>query len=168
MTDFVRVLVFCISAILNYILINSGIWHLMPDIFICIVISYAALSPVKLPSINYFVLFGFLVDILFLNSTMPYILTFLLMGLYFNFSQRWWIQLSLLEQILLIFLISVILNSLVFFFHSSSEMVYIRLLLNPILNSLVWVLIFILYRKAWLKNIWFGLWDFFYISLLYF
>ena len=131
MTDFVRVLVFCISAILNYILINSGIWHLMPDIFICIVISYAALSPVKLPSINYFVLFGFLVDILFLNSTMPYILTLLLMGLYFNFSQRWWIQLSLLEQILLIFLISVILNSLVFFFHSSSEMVYIRLLLNP-------------------------------------
>ena len=153
MTDFVRVLVFCISAILNYILINSGIWHLMPDIFICIVISYAALSPVKLPSINYFVLFGFLVDILFLNSTMPYILTLFLMGLYFNFSQRWWIQLSLLEQILLIFLISVILNSLVFFFHSSSEMVYIRLLLNPILNSLVWILIFILYRKTWLKNI---------------
>ena len=153
MTDFVRVLVFCISAILNYILINSGIWHLMPDIFICIVISYAALSPVKLPSINYFVLFGFLVDILFLNSTMPYILTLLLMGLYFNFSQRWWIQLSLLVQILLIFLISVILNSLVFFFHSSSEMVYIRLLLNPILNSLVWILIFILYRKTWLKNI---------------
>ena len=153
MTDFVRVLVFCISAILNYILINSGIWHLMPDIFICIVISYAALSPVKLPSINYFVLFGFLVDILFLNSTMPYILTLLLMGLYFNFSQRWWIQLSLLEQILLIFLISVILNSLVFFFHSSSEMVYIRLLLNPILNSLVWILIFILYRKTLLKNI---------------
>ena len=153
MTDFVRVLVFCISAILNYILINSGIWHLMPDIFICIVISYAALSPVKLPSINYFVLFGFLVDILFLNSTMPYILTLLFMGLYFNFSQRWWIQLSLLEQILLIFLISVILNSLVFFLHSSSEMVYIRLLLNPILNSLVWRLIFILYRKTWLKNI---------------
>ena len=153
MTDFVRVLVFCISAILNYILINSGIWHLMPDIFICIVISYAALSPVKLPSINYFVLFGFLVDILFLNSTMPYILTLLLMGLYFNFSQRWWIQLSLLEQILLIFLISVTLNSLIFFFHSSSEIVYIRLLLNPILNSLVWILIFILYRKTWLKNI---------------
>ena len=153
MTDFVRVLVFCISAILNYILINSGIWHLMPDIFICIVISYAALSPVKLPSINYFVLFGFLVDILFLNSTMPYILTLLFMGLYFNFSQRWWIQLSLLEQILLIFLISVTLNSLIFFFHSSSEMVYIRLLLNPILNSLVWILIFILYRKTWLKNI---------------
>ena len=152
MTDFVRVLVFCISAILNYILINSGIWHLMPDIFICIVISYAALSPVKLPSINYFVLFGFLVDILFLNSTMPYILTLLLMGLYFNFSQRWWIQLSLLEQILLIFLISVTLNSLIFFFHSSSEIVYIRLLLNPILNSLVWILIFILYRKTWLKN----------------
>ena len=152
MTDFVRVLVFCISTILNYILINSGIWHLMPDIFICIVISYAALSPVKLPSINYFVLFGFLVDILFLNSTMPYILTLLLMGLYFNFSQRWWIQLSLLEQILLIFLISVILNSLVFFFHSSSEMVYIRLLLNPILNSLVWVLIFILYRNLSVSN----------------
>ena len=153
MTDIVRVLIFCISVILNYILINSGFWHLMPDIFICIVISYAALSPVKVPSINYFVLFGFIVDILFLNSTMPYILTLLFMGLYFNFSQRWWIQLSLLEQILLIFLISVILNSLVFFFHSSSEMVYIRLLLNPILNSLVWILIFILYRKIWLKNI---------------
>ena len=125
----------------------------MPDIFICIVISYAALSPVKVPSINYFVLFGFIVDILFLNSTMPYILTLLFMGLYFNFSQRWWIQLSLLEQILLIFLISVTLNSLIFFFHSSSEIVYIRLLLNPILNSLVWILIFILYRKTWLKNI---------------
>ena len=143
MTDIVRVLIFCISVILNYILINSGFWHLMPDIFICIVISYAALSPVKVPSINYFVLFGFIVDIL----------TLLFMGLYFNFSQRWWIQLSLLEQILLIFLISVILNSLIFFFHSSSEIVYIRLLLNPILNSLVWILIFILYRKTWLKNI---------------
>ena len=153
MTDFVRVLIFCISVILNYILINFEIWHLMPDIFICVVISYAALSPVKLPSINYFLIFGFLADILFLNSTLPYILTLLLMGLYFNFSQRWWIQLSLLEQILLIFLISIILNSLIFFFHSSSEIVYVRLLLNPILNSIVWILIFIFYRKTWLKNI---------------
>ena len=73
MTDIVRVLIFCISVILNYILINSGFWHLMPDIFICIVISYAALSPVKVPSINYFVLFGFIVDILFLNLSLIHI-----------------------------------------------------------------------------------------------
>tara|TARA_Y100000766_G_scaffold266161_1_gene260274 strand:+ start:986 stop:1240 length:255 start_codon:yes stop_codon:yes gene_type:complete len=84
---------------------------------------------------------------------MPYTITFGIIGLYLNFSNLKWIQRSLLEQIILISSITLLLNIMLFMSNNYADGMSIRILLNPLLNSLVWSLIFINQRQKWLKNI---------------
>ena len=78
--------------------------------------------------------------------------TFGLIGIYLNFSDFKWIQRSFLEQVIMIFVISLILNMLLEFFNNYSSNAEIRIILNPFLNTFVWTIIYITQRKKWLKN----------------
>ena len=96
---------------------------------------------------------GFLVDLFFSNTSVPYTITYFLVGLYLNFSSLKWIQRSLLEQLILITSISFCLNILLFYVNDFSDEMSKRIFINPFLNSMIWVLIFINQRHKWLKNI---------------
>ena len=84
---------------------------------------------------------------------MPYTLSYMFIGLYLNFTNLKWIQKSLLEQTILIITVSTLLNILLFSFNNFSDGMEIRILINPLLNSIIWLLIFISQRQKWLKNI---------------
>ena len=96
---------------------------------------------------------GFLIDLFFSNTSVPYTVTYFLIGLYLNFSTLKWIQRSLLEQLILIISISFCLNILLFYVNDFSDEMSKRIFINPFLNSMIWVLIFINQRHKWLKNI---------------
>ena len=99
------------------------------------------------------ILKGFLIDLFFSNISTPYTFIYMLMGLYLNFSNLRWIQRSLLEQIILIISVSLSLNILLFAFNSFSDDMMIRIILNPLLNSIIWAIIFLNQKQKWLKNI---------------
>ena len=84
---------------------------------------------------------------------MPYTITYTLIGLYLNFSNLKWIQRSLLEQIILIISVSLFLNIILFFTNDFAEGMEARIFINPLLNSVIWSVIFINQRQKWLKNI---------------
>tara|TARA_A100001388_G_scaffold208355_1_gene158898 strand:+ start:1744 stop:2037 length:294 start_codon:yes stop_codon:yes gene_type:complete len=96
---------------------------------------------------------GFLIDLFFSNTSIPYTITYFLIGLYLNFSNLKWIQRSLLEQLISIISISFCLNILLFNVNNFSDEMSIRIFINPFINSMIWVLIFINQRHKWLKNI---------------
>lgn len=138
--------------IINQIFLASGIWSITPDIFVIQTLVMTTFIK-KIPNVYFFIFKGFLIDLFFSNVTMPYTITFGVIGLYLNFSNLKWIQRSLLEQIILIFFISFILNIMLFLTNDYAEGMSSRIIINPLLNSIVWSFIFINQRQKWLKNI---------------
>ena len=152
MNELFRYLIIFILIVINQILLASSIWSISPDIFLINTLLMTTFVK-KVPNIYFFIFKGFLIDLFFSDVTMPYTITFGIIGLYLNFSTLKWIQRSLLEQIILISSITLFLNIMLFMSNNYADGMSIRILLNPLLNSLVWSLIFINQRQKWLKNI---------------
>ena len=152
MNELLRYLILFGLIILNQIFLASGIWSITPDIFVIQTLVMTTFIK-KIPNVYFFIFKGFLIDLFFSNVTMPYTITFGVIGLYLNFSNLKWIQRSLLEQIILIFFISFILNIMLFLTNDYAEGMSSRIIINPLLNSIVWSFIFINQRQKWLKNI---------------
>jgi rod shape-determining protein MreD len=152
MNELLRYLILFGLIILNQIFLASGIWSITPDIFVIQTLLMTTFIK-KIPNVYFFIFKGFLIDLFFSNVTMPYTITFCVIGLYLNFSNLKWIQRSLLEQIILIFFISFILNIMLFLTNDYAEGMSSRIIINPLLNSIAWSFIFINQRQKWLKNI---------------
>lgn len=152
MNELLRYLILFGLIILNQIFLASGIWSITPDIFVIQTLVMTTFIK-KIPNVYFFIFKGFLIDLFFSNVTMPYTITFGIIGLYLNFSNLKWIQRSLLEQIILIFFISFILNIMLFLTNDYAEGMSSRIIINPLLNSIAWSFIFINQRQKWLKNI---------------
>ena len=152
MTEIIRYSSFVCLIILNQILLAPNLWPISPDLFLVHTLIYTTFVK-KIPNIYLFIFMGFLIDLFFSNTSVPYTITYFLVGLYLNFSSLKWIQRSLLEQLILIISISFCLNILLFYVNDFSDEMSKRIFINPFLNSMIWVLIFINQRHKWLKNI---------------
>ena len=152
MNKFFRFLILFGLIIVNQIFLATSIWSITPDVFLINTLVMTTFVK-RVPNVYFFIFKGFLIDLFFSNITMPYTLTFGIIGLYLNFSTLKWIQRSLLEQIILISSISFALNIMLFMINSYADGMSIRIMLNPLLNSVVWAFIFINQRQKWLKNI---------------
>lgn len=152
MTEVIRYSSFVCLIILNQILLATNLWPISPDLFLVHTLIYTTFVK-KIPNIYLFIFMGFLIDLFFSNTSVPYTITYFLVGLYLNFSSLKWIQRSLLEQLILIISISFCLNILLFYVNDFSDEMSKRIFINPFLNSMIWVLIFINQRHKWLKNI---------------
>ena len=152
MNEFFRFLILFGLIIVNQIFLATSIWSITPDIFLIYTLVMTTFVK-KVPNVYFFIFKGFLIDLFFSNITMPYTLTFGIIGLYLNFSTLKWIQRSLLEQIILICSISFVLNIMLFMINSYADGMNIRIVLNPLLNAAIWAFIFINQRQKWLKNI---------------
>ena len=152
MNELFRYLSLFVLVIINQIFLASSIWSITHDIFLINTLVMTTFVK-KIPNIYFFIFKGFLIDLFFSNVTLPYTITFGIIGLYLNFSTLKWIQRSLLEQIILISSISLALNIMLFMSNSYADGMNIRILLNPLLTSLVWTRNFINQRQKWLKNI---------------
>ena len=152
MNEVIRYSSFVCLIILNQIFLATNLWPIFPDLFLVHTLIYTTFVN-KIPNIYLFIFMGFLVDLFFSNTSVPYTITYFLVGLYLNFSSLKWIQRSLLEQLILIISISFCLNILLFYVNDFSDEMSNRIFINPFLNSMIWVLIFINQRHKWLKNI---------------
>ena len=152
MNEVIRYSSFVCLIILNQILLATNLWPIFPDLFLVHTLIYTTFVK-KIPNIYLFIFMGFLIDLFFSNTSVPYTITYFLVGLYLNFSSLKWIQRSLLEQLILIISISFCLNILLFYVNDFSDEMSKRIFINPFLNSMIWVLIFINQRHKWLKNI---------------
>jgi len=152
MNEVIRYSSFVCLIILNQILLATNLWPISPDLFLVHTLIYTTFVK-KIPNIYLFIFMGFLIDLFFSNTSIPYTITYFLVGLYLNFSSLKWIQRSLLEQLILIISISFCLNILLFYVNDFSDEMSKRIFINPFLNSMIWVLIFINQRHKWLKNI---------------
>ena len=152
MKAFFRFLILFGLIIVNQIFLATSIWSITPDIFLIYTLVMTTFVK-KVPNVYFFIFKGFLIDLFFSNITMPYTITFGIIGLYLNFSTLKWIQRSLLEQIILICFISFVLNVMLFMINSYADGMNIRIVLNPLLNAAIWSFIFINQRQKWLKNI---------------
>ena len=152
MNEVIRYSSFVCLIILNQILLATNLWPISPDLFLVHTLIYTTFVN-KIPNIYLFIFMGFLIDLFFSNTSVPYTITYFLVGLYLNFSNLKWIQRSLLEQLILITSISFCLNILLFYVNDFSDEMSNRIFINPFLNSMIWVLIFINQRHKWLKNI---------------
>lgn len=152
MNEVIRYSSFACLIILNQILLATNLWPISPDLFLVHTLIYTTFVN-KIPNIYLFIFMGFLIDLFFSNTSVPYTITYFLVGLYLNFSSLKWIQRSLLEQLILIISISFCLNILLFYVNDFSDEMSNRIFINPFLNSMIWVLIFINQRHKWLKNI---------------
>ena len=152
MTEVIRYSSFVCLIILNQILLATNLWPISPDLFLVHTLIYTTFVK-KIPNIYLFIFMGFLIDLFFSNTSVPYTITYFLVGLYLNFSNLKWIQRSLLEQLILIISISFCLNILLFYVNNFSDEMGIRIFINPFLNSMIWVLIFINQRHKWVKTI---------------
>ena len=152
MNEVIRYSSFACLIILNQILLATNLWPISPDLFLVHTLIYTTFVN-KIPNIYLFIFMGFLIDLFFSNTSVPYTITYFLVGLYLNFSSLKWIQRSLLEQLILIISISFCLNILLFYINDFSDEMSKRIFINPFLNSMIWVLIFINQRHKWLKNI---------------
>ncbi len=152
MIELSRISILFILIISNYILLTIGLWAWLPDLFIIQILLFTTFSK-KIPSVYFFIINGFIIDLFFSEFSVPYTLSFSLIGLYLNFGKLKWIQRSFLEQIIMIFVISLILNMLLGYFNDYSSSAEYRLITNPFLNSFVWLFIFMTQRKKWLKNL---------------
>ena len=152
MNEVIRYSSFVCLIILNQILLATNLWSISPDLFLVHTLIYTTFVN-KIPNIYLFIFMGFLIDLFFSNTSVPYTITYFLVGLYLNFSSLKWIQRSLLEQLILIISISFCLNILLFYVNDFSDEMSKRIFINPFLNSMIWVLIFINQRHKWLKNI---------------
>ena len=152
MNELFRYLILSCLIVINQIFLASGIWSITPDIFLIQTLIMTTFVK-KIPNVYFFIFKGFLIDLFFSNVAMPYTITFGLIGLYLNFASLKWIQRSLLEQIMLILFVSLILNIMLFTTNDFANGMNSRIVINPILNTIVWSLIFINQRQKWLKNI---------------
>ena len=152
MNEFLRYLSLFLLIIINQILLATNTWAIFPDIFLVQTFLFTTFIK-KIPNVYFFIINGFIIDLFFSNISMPYTLSYMLIGLYLNFSKINWIQRSLLEQIILIILMSLFLNIVLFSTNNFADEMGIRIFINPLLNSLVWLLIFISQRQKWLKSI---------------
>ena len=152
MNEFLRYLSLFLLIIINQILLATNTWAIFPDIFLVQTFLFTTFIK-KIPNVYFFIINGFIIDLFFSNISMPYTLSYMLIGLYLNFSKLNWIQRSLLEQIILIILMSLFLNIVLFSTNNFVDEMGIRIFINPVLNSLVWLLIFISQRQKWLKSI---------------
>ena len=152
MNEVIRYSSFVCLIILNQIFLATNLWPISPDLFLVHTLIYTTFVN-KIPNIYLFIFMGFLIDLFFSNTSVPYTITYFLVGLYLNFSSLKWIQRSLLEQLILITSISFCLNILLFYVNDFSDEMSNRIFINPFLNSMIWVLIFINQRHKWLKNI---------------
>ena len=152
MNEVIRYSSFVCLIILNQILLATNLWPISPDLFLVHTLIYTTFVK-KIPNMYLFIFMGFLIDLFFSNTSVPYTITYFLVGLYLNFSSLKWIQRSLLEQLILIISISFCLNILLFYINDFSDEMSKRIFINPFLNSMIWVLIFINQRHKWLKNI---------------
>ncbi len=152
MNEVIRYSSFVCLIILNQIFLATNLWPIFPDLFLVHTLIYTTFVK-KIPNIYLFIFMGFLIDLFFSNTSIPYTVTYFLIGLYLNFSTLKWIQRSLLEQLILIISISFCLNILLFYVNDFSDEMSKRIFINPFLNSMIWVLIFINQRHKWLKNI---------------
>ena len=152
MNEVIRYSSFASLIILNQILLATNLWPISPDLFLVHTLIYTTFVN-KIPNIYLFIFMGFFIDLFFSNTSVPYTITYFLVGLYLNFSSLKWIQRSLLEQLILIISISFCLNILLFYVNDFSDEMSKRIFINPFLNSMIWVLIFINQRHKWLKNI---------------
>ena len=152
MNEVIRYSSFVCLIILNQIFLATNLWPIFPDLFLVHTLIYTTFVK-KIPNIYLFIFMGFLIDLFFSNNSVPYTVTYFLIGLYLNFSTLKWIQRSLLEQLILIISISFCLNILLFYVNDFSDEMSKRIFINPFLNSMIWVLIFINQRHKWLKNI---------------
>ena len=152
MNEVIRYSSFVCLIILNQILLATNLWPISPDLFLVHTLIYTTFVK-KIPNIYLFIFMGFLIDLFFSNTSVPYTITYFLVGLYLNLSSLKWIQRSLLEQLILIISISFCLNILLFYVNDFSDEMSKRIFINPFLNSMIWVLIFINQRHKWLKNI---------------
>ena len=151
MNELSRILILFVLIISNYIFLTIGLWAWLPDLFIVQTLLFPAFSK-KIPSVYFFIIKGFIIDLFFSEYSVPYTISFSLIGLFLNFGKLKWIQRSFLEQIILIFAISLILNMLLSYFNNYSSSAEYRIIINPFLNSFIWLFIFMTQRKKWLKN----------------
>ena len=105
MNEVIRYSSFVCLIILNQILLATNFWPISPDLFLVHTLIYTTFVK-KIPNIYLFIIMGFLIDLFFSNTSVPYTITYFLIGLYLNFSSLKWIQRSLLEQLILIISIS--------------------------------------------------------------
>ena len=152
MNEVPRYLSFGLLIIFNQILLGTNLWAVSPDIFFVHTLLFTTFVR-KIPNIYFFILMGFFIDLFFSYISMPYTLIYTMIGLYLNFSNLKWIQSSLLEQLILIILVSLFLNILLFSTNNFSDDMEIRIFINPLLNSIIWSIIFINQRQKWLRNI---------------
>ena len=151
MNELSRILILFVLIISNYIFLTIGLWAWLPDLFIVQTLLFTAFSK-KIPSVYFFIIKGFIIDLFFSEYSVPYTISFSLIGLFLNFGKLKWIQRSFLEQIILIFAISLTLNMLLSYFNNYSSSAEYRIIINPFLNSFIWLFIFMTQRKKWLKN----------------
>lgn len=151
MIEATRILTFFSLICLNYIFLSTSIWVWAPDLFIAFILFLTTLKS-KLPSTYLFILYGFSIDLFFSDQSLPYTITFFLIGAYLSFSNIKWIQRSLLEQLLMIVITSIFLNILLNFINDYSLNIEARIILNPLMNALIWAAIFMTQRHKWLKN----------------
>ena len=151
MNELTRISIVFLLIIANYIFLTLEVWAWLPDIFLMQTLLFTTFFN-RIPSVYFFIFKGFLIDLFFSTYSVPYTVTFGLIGIYLNFGNLKWIQRSFLEQIIMIFVISLILNMLLGYFNNYSSNAELRIILNPFLNSIVWIIIFITQRQKWLKN----------------
>ena len=151
MNELTRISILFLLIIANYIFLTLEVWAWLPDIFLMQTLLFTTFLN-RIPNIYFFIFKGFLIDLFFSTYAVPYTVTFGLIGMYLNFGTLKWIQRSFLEQIIMIFVISLILNMLLEYFNNYSSNAQMRIILNPFLNSSVWTIIFITQRQKWLKN----------------
>jgi len=151
MIEATRILTFFSLICLNYIFLSTSIWVWTPDLFIAFIL-FLTTRKSKLPSTYLFILYGFSIDLFFSDQSLPYTITFFLIGAYLSFSNIKWIQRSLLEQLLMIVITSIFLNILLNFINDYRLNIEARIILNPLMNALIWAAIFMTQRHKWLKN----------------
>ena len=151
MNELTRISIVFLLIIANYIFLTLEVWAWLPDIFLMQTLLFTTFLK-RIPNVYFFIFKGFLIDLFFSTYAVPYTITFGLIGIYLNFSDFKWIQRSFLEQVIMVFVISLILNMLLEFFNDYSSNAEIRIILNPFLNTFVWTIIYITQRKKWLKN----------------
>ena len=151
MNELTRISILFLLVIANYIFLTLEVWVWLPDIFLIQTLLFTTFLK-KIPNVYFFIFKGFLIDLFFSAYTVPYTVTFGLVGLYLNFGSLKWIQRSFVEQIIMIFVISLVLNLSLGYFNNYSSNAEMRIILNPFLNSFVWTIIFMTQRQKWLKN----------------
>ncbi len=151
MNELTRISILFLLIIANYIFLTLEVWVWLPDIFLMQTLLFTTFLN-RIPNVYFFILKGFLIDLFFSTYAIPYTLTFGIIGVYLNFSSLKWIQRSFLEQVMMIFVISLILNILLGYFNNYSSNAEMRIVFNPFLNSLIWIIIYMTQRQKWLKN----------------